>query len=81
MLVEDQHPLKQGLKLEMVCSGRLITLSRRPTSTKTRIETIALIVMPEKVQSRRPTSTKTRIETSVRRGHTNYDTASKTNIH
>ena len=38
-LVEDQHPLKQGLKHNPESKLYLPVIGRRPTSTKTRIET------------------------------------------
>ena len=37
--VEDQHPLKQGLKPPLQAPYDPAKYSRRPTSTKTRIET------------------------------------------
>ena len=39
-IVEDQHPLKQGLKPLASASAWAFVICRRPTSTKTRIETI-----------------------------------------
>ena len=38
-MLEDQHPLKQGLKHNSNERKTGITPTRRPTSTKTRIET------------------------------------------
>ena len=62
--VEDQHPLKQGLKLKVLPVTVLIKAGRRPTSTKTRIETVkSHLHCRSMAQCRRPTSTKTRIET------------------
>ena len=39
IIVEDQHPLKQGLKRDKKGGHMIDHQSRRPTSTKTRIET------------------------------------------
>ena len=40
--VADQHPLKQGLKLVLTSSLITSISCRRPTSTKTRIETLVV---------------------------------------
>ena len=61
--VEDQHPLKQGLKPNQRRLYNGAWSSRRPTSTKTRIETTTLLNIFAFGCGRRPTSTKTRIET------------------
>ena len=38
--IADRHPLKQGLKRHTYRLFRFLDLYRRPTSTKTRIETM-----------------------------------------
>ena len=38
-VIADRHPLKQGLKLTVLLLLLLLLTDRRPTSTKTRIET------------------------------------------
>ena len=43
VLVEDQHPLKQGLKPMLLGQIQILHRRRRPTSTKTRIETYIYI--------------------------------------
>ena len=65
-VIADQHPLKQGLKLiSFEEFDQVFLLYRRPTSTKTRIETHNFSLARHPVHNRRPTSTKTRIETPV----------------
>ena len=64
-IVEDQHPLKQGLKPIIMRNLRVLFKRRRPTSTKTRIETGLRTQLEQQQKGRRPTSTKTRIETQM----------------
>ena len=44
--IADRHPLKQGLKLPIVEWLRMAGNYRRPTSTKTRIETTLCLPGP-----------------------------------
>ena len=80
-IVEDQHPLKQGLKRLEIYASDIDADGRRPTSTKTRIETQHLPIFASPVYRRRPTSTKTRIETKFPDEHYFCNFWSKTNIH
>ena len=62
--VADHHPRKQGLKQGSPPARAYQHRCRRPSSTKTRIETtVGGMVIPPVLPRRRPSSTKTRIET------------------
>src|SRR5208337_3926 len=65
--VDDRHPQEQGLKLCRTHALETAAVCRRPSSTRTRIETRSPIQSFGTVPPcRRPSSTRTRIETPTR---------------
>ena len=65
MVIQEAHPLKQGLKPKAIDISTIPKTHSRGTSIKTRIETFRPPLTPQSVPYSRGTSIKTRIETPI----------------